>query len=396
MSSMLTKSGPDLDLLLSEEQEMLRKTARQFVDQNAKVARLRELRDTKDERGFSDAVWAELAELGWLAISVPEEHDGLGLGFFDLCVVMEQAGRQLMPEPLVSTLLLGTQALLLGGNDAQKAAHLPGIAMGEKLVTLAFDERGARGDVSRIQATATPEDGGYRLEGMKLGVLDAHVADAIIVAARVGGTDDVGELGLFVIPRGAEGLEVERHVALDLRNAATVKLAGVKVSADQVLGGADALSKGGAVLSRVLDRARIGLAAEMLGAMEQAFDDTLAYLKERVQFDRVLGSFQALQHRAARLYIGIALARSAVLAAARTVDVPGVSDEQVSKMAALAKVRASEAFYDVAREAIQMHGGIGMTDEHDIGFYLKRAQTTLVTFGTNDALRARWAELHGY
>ena len=390
MSVVVSNGQETLRLVLDEEQQMLRSTARQFVDQHAPVGRLRTLRDTRDARGFSDDLWREMAGLGWLGLQLPEEHDGLGLGFFDLAVVLEQCGRRLMPEPIVSTLLLGSQALLLGGNDAQQAAWLPGIAGGEKIVTLAFDELGARGDATAGHASAKRSGDGFVLSGTKVGVLDAHVADLILVSAKVD-----GRVALFLVEPTQKGVKVTRHVALDLRNAGTVMLEGVQLGADSVLGGLDGLAFGASVLEQVLDRARIGLAAEMLGAMEQAFEDTIAYLKERVQFDRPLGSFQALQHRAARLYCSIALARSAVLAAARTVDLSR-DPREVAKFAALAKVRASEAFYDVAREAIQMHGGIGMTDEHDIGFYLKRAQTTLVSFGTNDALRARWAELNGY
>lgn len=390
MSVVVSNGQETLRLVLDEEQQMLRSTARQFVDQHAPVGRLRTLRDTRDARGFSDDLWREMAGLGWLGLQLPEEHDGLGLGFFDLAVVLEQCGRRLMPEPIVSTLLLGSQALLLGGNDAQQAAWLPGIAGGEKIVTLAFDELGARGDATAGHASAKRSGDGFVLSGTKVGVLDAHVADLILVSAKVD-----GRVALFLVDPTLAGVKVTRHVALDLRNAGTVMLENVQLGADGVLGGLDGLAFGASVLEQVLDRARIGLAAEMLGAMEQAFEDTIAYLKERVQFDRPLGSFQALQHRAARLYCSIALARSAVLAAARTVDTSR-DPREVAKFAALAKVRASEAFYDVAREAIQMHGGIGMTDEHDIGFYLKRAQTTLVSFGTNDALRARWAELNGY
>ncbi|MBK8589627.1 MAG: acyl-CoA dehydrogenase family protein [Sandaracinaceae bacterium] len=390
MSVVVSNGQETLRLVLDEEQQMLRSTARQFVDQHAPVGRLRTLRDTRDPRGFSDDLWREMAGLGWLGLQLPEAHDGLGLGFFDLAVVLEQCGRRLMPEPLVSTLLLGAQALLLGGSEAQQAAWLPGIAGGEKLVTLAFDELGARGNAHAGLATAKRTGDTFVLSGTKVGVLDAHVADLILVSAKVN-----GRVAIFLVDPTRKGVTVTRHVALDLRNAGTVMLDGVQLGADDVLGGLDGLAFGAAVLEQVLDRARIGLAAEMLGAMEQAFEDTISYLKERVQFDRPLGSFQALQHRAARLYTSIALARSAVVAAARTVDTSR-DPREVAKFAALAKVRASEAFYDVAREAIQMHGGIGMTDEHDIGFYLKRAQTTLVSFGTNDALRARWAELNGY
>ncbi len=377
-------------LLLNDEQKMLSRTAHEFVRDRAPAARLRAFRDSKDVVGFSQELWAEMAELGWLGLQIPEQYEGLGLGFFDLCVVLEQAGRELMPEPFVSTLLLGTQALLLGGSSAQKKAFLPGIAAGEKIVSLAYEERYSNSHPERLESVARQIGDRFELNGEKVQVLDAHVADAIIVSAATGTSAESTRATLFLIDPSQDGVSITRQYRIDGQNAAIVRLEGVQVDRGAVVGEVDA---GGALIERILDRARVGLAAQMLGGSEQAFADTVEYLKEREQFGVPIGSFQALQHRAVSVYTELALTRSVVLAAARAID---ESPEQVPKLASLAKANASETFIHAAKEAIQMHGGIGVTDEHDIGFYMKRAQATYMTFGKPSQHRRRWAELHGY
>ncbi len=379
----MSQKSSSLTLVLNDEQRMLQKTARQFVDEHAPVARLRQLRADKSAPGYSPKLWRQMADLGWLGLQIPEQYDGLGLGFTELSLVLEAAGRRLMPEPFVSCLLLGAQALLVGGSEAQKKAWLPGIASGEKLVALAFDETGSRGDSTRIKTSVT----GSKLTGEKVQVLDGHIAQAFIVSAK---SPETGQLSLFLVEAAAKGVSVQRQFRVDTRNAAIVRFDNVEVGDGQLVGQPN---QGGPLLTQVLDRACIGLCAEMVGAAEQAFEDTLQYLKERVQFGVVIGSFQGLQHRAARLYTELAMARSTVLAAAKTAD---ERPDNIARMASLAKAKTSEVFMHVAKEAIQMHGGIGMTDEHDIGFYIKRAQATLVSFGDPSFHRQRWAELHGY
>jgi len=377
-------------LLLNDEQKMLSRTAHEFIRDRAPAARLRAFRDSKDELGFSRELWSEMAKLGWLGLQIPEEYEGLGLGFFDLCVVLEQAGRELMPEPFVSTLLLGTQALLLAGSPAQKKAFLPGIAAGEKIVAFGHEERCFGRHPERLESLAQPVGERFELNGEKVQVLDAHVADAIIVSAASGMSDESTRATLFLVDPGQEGVSITRQHRIDGQNAAIVRLEGVLVDRGAVVGEVDA---GESLIESILDRASVGLAAQMLGGSEQAFADTLEYLKEREQFGVPIGSFQALQHRAVSVYTEIALTRSVVLAAARAID---ESPEQVPKLASLAKANASETFIHAAKEAIQMHGGIGVTDEHDIGFYMKRAQATYMTFGRPSQHRRRWAELHGY
>ena len=367
-------------LLLNDEQKMLSKTAHEFIRERGPAARIRTFRDSKDEVGFSRELWNEMAELGWLGLQIPEQYDGLGLGFFDLCVVLEQSGRELMPEPFVSTLLLGTQALLLGGTDAQKTEMLPSVASGETLVSLAYEDSGSS------KTVANEAGDGFEITGEKTQVLDGHLADRILVLAATSGSGST----LFVVDPAQQGVTITRQHRIDGLNAAIVRLDGVSVGAGDIVG---LLDSGSTLLRNVLDRAGVGLAAQMLGSAEQAFADTLEYIKEREQFGVPIGSFQALQHRAVSVFTEIALTRSVVLAAARAID---DSPEDVERLSALANATASETFLHAAKEAIQMHGGIGVTDEHDIGFYIKRAQATYMTFGRPSQHRQRWAELHGY
>lgn len=366
-------------LLLNDEQRMLQKTAHELIRERAPAARLRTFRDSRDSVGFSRTLWSEMADLGWLGLQIPERYGGLGLGFFDLSVVLEQTGRELMPEPFVSTLLLGTQALLLGGTDAQRDALLPGVAGGQVWLALAYEDSGAP-----VAAASTAD--GFTLSGEAAQVLDAHVADRILVAAAT----SAGARTLFLVDPSQRGVTLTRQHRIDGLNAALVQLDRVEVGRDAIVG---KLDEGDALLSAVLDRARAGVAAQMLGAAEQAFDDTIAYIKEREQFGVPIGSFQALQHRAVSVFTDIALTRSVVLAAARAID---ESPGDVPRLATLANAMASDTCLHAAKEAIQMHGGIGVTDEHDIGFYMKRAHAAYVTFGSPSEHRARWAELHGY
>lgn len=368
--------------LLNDEQKMLSRTARELIRERAPAARLRGFRDSKDAIGFSREVWKEMAELGWLGLQIPEQYGGLGLGFFDLCVVLEESGRELMPEPFVSTLLLGTQTLLLGGTDAQKKALLPGIAAGETLVSVGYEEAPPAGGTM----VARESRNGFELHGEKIQVLDGHLADRIIVSAV---TSNQG-LTLFVLDPACSGVTVTRQFRLDGLNAAIVRLDGVSVTRDAIVGEVDA---GRQLLQAVLDRASTGLAAQMLGASEQAFSDTIEYIKQREQFGVPIGSFQALQHRAVSVYIDIALTRSVVLAASRAID---SAPDEVPRLASLAKAMASETFVHTTKEAIQMHGGIGVTDEHDIGLYFKRAHAAYMMLGKPSQHRQRWAELHGY
>jgi acyl-CoA dehydrogenase len=298
-----------------------------------------------------------------------------------------------MPEPFVSTVLLGTTALLLGGSAAQKKEQLAPIAAGARLVTIAYQESGSRYDANKVATRATKSGNGWTISGEKIQVLDGHVADRLIVSARTSGAGaDANGITLFVIPADTPGITIERQSRIDSRNVALVRLDAVKVDADAVLGAVDA---GGALLGRVLDRARIGLSAEMLGSMQAAFEMTIAYLKTRTQFGVPIGSFQALKHRAAKMYIELELARSAVMGAHRALDEQR-DDTTIARLASLTKARCSDAFALIGNECVQMHGGIGVTDEADIGFFFKRARVAEMTFGDAAFHRDRTARLEGY
>jgi alkylation response protein AidB-like acyl-CoA dehydrogenase len=334
-----------------------------------------------------------MAALGWLGIVIPEELGGAGLGYMDQMVVLEEMGRGLMPEPFVSTVLLGTTALLLGGSDAQKKEHLPKVAAGERLLAVAYQETGSRYDASKVATKATKSGNGWTLSGEKIQVLDGHVADFFIVSARTSGAGaDASGITLFLVAADTPGITIERQSRIDGRNVALVRLDDVKVGADAVVGTVD---QGGVLLGRVLDRARIGLCAEMLGSMQAAFEMTNEYLKTRTQFGVPIGSFQALKHRAAKMYIELELARSAVMGAHRALD-ENRDDKTIAKLSSLAKARCSDAFVLIGNECVQMHGGIGVTDEADIGFFFKRARVAEMTFGDAAFHRDRTARLEGY
>ena len=372
-------------LVLTEDQELIAKTARDFVDEESPVSRMRALRDSKDPVGFSRDLWKQMAELGWVGIPFPESVGGAGMGFAELAVVLEALGRNLAPEPFVSSVLLGGQSLLLAGSDAQQSQWLTPLVKGEKLVSLAYQEAKSRYQVNRIEATAEKTGNGYVLTGEKVHVLDGHVADAFVVSALT-----PGGVSLFLVPADADRLSRHRQLRMDSRGVATVKLDGVRVGVDALVG---AEGQGGAVVEQVIERATVGLCAEMLGGMSQAFDLTVAYLKEREQFGVRIGTFQALKHRAAKLHIEIELARSSVMAATRAVDDDG---PELAKLVSLAKARCSDAYLLAGNEGVQMFGGVGMTDEYDIGLYLKRARSTELAFGDSAWHRDRWARLSGY
>ncbi len=380
-----------MQLVLTEDQELLAKTAADFVAENSPVARMRALRDSGDKDGFSRPLWKQMAELGWVGIPFPEDCGGADMGLSELAVVLEELGRKLAPEPFLSSVLLAGQVVLRAGTEAQKQAWLPGLVEGDKLLALANQEKRSRFDLHRIATKAERVGDGFRLVGEKVAVLDGASADGFVVAARSAGADDARDgISLFLVPADTPGLRVERLRRVDSRNAALVFLEGTEVPADALLG---AEGSGLPLLEQVVDLATVGLCAEMLGSMSEAFDRTLTYLKQREQFGVPIGSFQALKHRAAKLFIEIELCRSATMAAARAVD---EGDAEAAKLVSLAKARCSDAAVLVANEAVQMHGGIGMTDEHEIGFYMKRARVAELTFGDAAFHRDRWARLSGY
>lgn len=379
-----------MGFVLTEEQQILRDSAKGFIAEKSPVTELRRLRDSNDENGFDTGLWSQMAEMGFAGIIIPEEYGGAGFGYRGLGLVLEEAGRTLAASPLVSTSLLCASALLIGGSEDQKKALLPEIASGNLVMALAMDE-GAHHNPASIEASAAKDGDGYVLNGTKSFVLDGHVAGKLIVAARTSGArGNTSGLTLFIVDGDAAGVTRKRHIMVDSRNAAEITLKDVKVAAGDVLGRAD---NGFEILSETLDRARIGLAAEMLGSLQEAYERTIEYLKERKQFGVVIGSFQGLKHRAAKMFCDIELCKSVVADALDAID---ERRNDIAQAASLAKAGVGAAFNEISSEAVQMHGGIGVTDEYEIGFFLKRARVADATFGNVAFHSQRYAELEGY
>jgi len=356
-----------MELVLDEDHELVARAARDFVAGRSSFKRVRGLREAG---GFSRELWAQMAELGWLGLTIPEEFGGAGLGHVHAMLVAEELGRGLMPEPWIPTVAAGAAALQLAGSPEQQREHLPAIAGGKRLLALAYLEAGQRFAWER---PATTVEGG-RLRGEKLHVDGGATADWLVVSAR-----GPGGVELWLVP--AEETQRERLQRIDGRDAALVRLDGAR--AERLPGGD---------LGAVLDRATIGLCAEMLGSAEAAFEMTNAYLKSRVQFGVPIGTFQALQHRAARLFIELELMRAAVWSAHALLDAGG----DARAAASVAKAKCSDAAILIGHEAVQLHGGIGMTEEHDVGLFLKRARVAEMTFGDAAYHRDRFAALTGF
>jgi len=376
--------------VLTEEQSMLRDAARTWTQEKSPVSAFRKMRDSGTPLGYDAAAFGEMAEMGWTGVIIPEEYGGSDFGYLSLGLVLEETGRTLTASPLLSTALAAASALILGGTDAQKEAWLPKIAAGEAVGTLAIEE-GPHHAPEKVALAATKSGAGYSLSGTKTFVLEGMAANLFVVSARTSGkAGDKDGITLFLVPADAKGVSRKQLKLADSRGAAVVTFDKVEVGADGVLGEAD---KGFPLLEKVLDRARAGLTAEMLGSALQAFDTTLDYLKTRVQFGQVIGSFQALQHRAAKMFTDLELARSCVEAALTAID---NDSPDVPELVSLAKAKVGDTLHLVSNEMVQMHGGIGMTDAHDAGFYLKRARAAEAAYGGQAYHRDRYARINGY
>lgn len=379
-----------MPLVLTEEQSMLRDSARGLISDKAPVSHLRQLRDGQDTTGFSRELWRAFAEMGFSGLLVPEAFGGSGLGCVEAGVVMEEIGRNLMPSPFLSTAVLAASALSRGGSDAQKSHYLPKISDGSLLAALAIDE-GAKHRPLQTSMQAVRSGNGFRLNGNKAFVVDGHTADLVIVAARTAGR--AGErdgLTLFLVDPKSKGIATERTAMVDSHNAARIVFDNVEVDADGVLGEVD---QGGGLLEGVLNIGRGAVASEMVGLSEEVFGRTVSYLKERKQFGKLIGEFQALQHRAAQLYIEIEITRAAVLRALQTLD---GDFEQAGAAVAVAKARAGSTATLAVQEGVQMHGGMGMTDQFDIGFFMKRARVCQELFGDANFHADQLARMKSY
>jgi len=376
-------------LLLTEEQAMIQESARGMLAEYG-VKELRRVRDTRDETGFSRDLWKAFAEMGFTGVLAPEEHGGLGLGHVEAGVVMEEIGRNLIPSPFLSTAVLGVTALGRAASAERKADLLPRIVAGDLITALAIDE-GAKHGPHRTAMRAERAGNGFRLDGAKGYVVDGHVADLLIVAARTAGAPGEQDgLTLFLVDPKAKGVSIERTVMVDAHNAARITFEGVEVDADAVLGEVDG---GWKLLEGVLNSGRGAVAAEMLGVGAESFDRTVSYLKERKQFGKLIGEFQALQHRAAHLYSELQVTRAAVLKALQMMD---EAPDAALPFVSVAKARAGRTATLAVQEAVQMHGGIGMTDEVDIGLFMKRARVAQELFGDDNFHADRIARMGSY
>jgi alkylation response protein AidB-like acyl-CoA dehydrogenase len=363
-----------MDFGFSEEQEMLRSSARDFLAKEAPMTYVRKMME--DDRGYTDELWRKMAALGWMGLVLPEEFGGSGLDFVDMVVVLEEMGRAVLPGPFFSTVILAGIAITEGGSAKQKAAYLPKIGDGSLKATLAQLEPSARWDADGIELTAKSEGGGYTLDGTKLFVPDANVADLFVVAGRAPGSKGAEGVSLFVVDAKTAGVSVTMLKTMDqTRKLGEVTFKGVKVGSDALLGTAGG---GWKLLERVADRGKVGLAAEMCGGAQKVLEMSVEYAKVREQFGKPIGSFQAIQHKCANMLVEVESSKSITYYAAWAVA-NDVAEAPLA--AAMAKAYTSDAYRHTAGEGIQIHGGIGFTWEHDMHIFFKRAKSSEVTFG---------------
>ena len=377
-------------MLLTDEQNMLRDAARGFLQASAPIDQLRRLRDEVSSDGYDRDTWKSMAEMGWSGVLIPEDHGGVAMGHVAAGVIAEEMGRTLTASPFLSTAVMGAIAVAGYGSASQREQWLSKIADGTTNVAVAVDEDRSHSP-GLVTTSAQASDRGFRISGGKSFVADGHVADLILVSARSsGGVRDENGISLFLVPRDCAGLTIERQMMVDSRNSATVQFDGVEVDFDALVGEAGA---GYAALEHVLDAGRACLAAEMLGSAQECLAQTIDYLSTRRQFDRTIGSFQALQHRAAHLFTEIEIGRSAVMRALQALDAAS-KDRQL--IVSVAKSKVGRVAQLAAQEAIQMHGGIGMTDEFNIGFFLKRVRVAEALYGDANFHADKFARMRNY
>ena len=379
-----------MKLILNEEQQMLRDSAKDFAEQKTPVSHFRGLRDNKDPLNWDKEIWKEMVDLGWSGILIPEEFGGSDFGLAGISVIMQEVGKTLTPSPLFATAVLGASAITSFGTQDQKSKYLPLIASGEITTAIAVDEESHHAPANTITKAELVNDK-WILNGKKKFVVDGASADVLIILARTSGAkgENTG-LTLFILDANAKGVEVIKTDMADCRNYANIVLNNVAVDKTAILGDQES---GGEAVNKILDEGRIALASEMLGNSEAAFEMTINYLKERKQFGVHIGTFQALQHRAAEMFCEIELTKSAVMAAMQGAD---ENNNDLQRMASLAKSIAGETLYLVSNESVQMHGGIGVTDEYDIGFFMKRARVAEVIFGGANFHQERYANLSNF
>ena len=379
-----------MKLILTEEQEFLRDTAKDFAQERTPVTHFRSLRDNNDENLWDKDIWQEMVNLGWSGILIPEEFGGSDFGVAGISVILQECGKTLTPSPLFSTGVLGAYAISNFGTQEQKEKYLPKIVSGEITTALAVDES-SHHDPSKTLFKAEQKGSDFLLNGKKTFVIDGASADVLIILARTSGNSgDLAGLTLFIVESNVDGIKKIKLDMADSRNYANIEFNDVECSNKSILG---ALESGGETVERILDIGRIAMSAEMLGNAESAFETTIDYLKQRKQFGVLIGTFQALQHRAAEMFCEIELTKSAVMAAIHGAD---ENSNELQRLSSLAKTIAGETLNLVSNEAIQMHGGIGVTDEYDLGFFIKRSRVAEQIFGSSTYHTERYANLSGF
>jgi alkylation response protein AidB-like acyl-CoA dehydrogenase len=379
-----------MKLVLSEEEQFLKDTAKNFAAERSPISHFRALRDNDDPTLWDKEIWFEMVKLGWPGILIPEEYGGSNFGVTGIGVILQECAKTLTPSPLFATGVLGAYAISNYGNEEQKKNYLPKIVSGEITTALAVDEFSHHNPNDSVMS-AKKEESNYVLNGKKIFVIDGASADLFIVLSRTSGNSgDSAGMTLFLINADASGIEKIKLDMADSRNYANIVFNNVLIDSSQILGNEET---GGETIEDILDIGRIAISSEMLGNAESAFETTLDYLKQRKQFGVLIGSFQALQHRAAEMFCELELTKSSVMAALRAAD---ENSNELQRMSSLAKTIAGETLHLISNEAIQMHGGIGVTDEYDIGFFLKRARVAEQIFGSAKYHTERYANLSGF
>ena len=379
-----------MKLILTEEEQFLKDTAKNFAEERCPISHFRSLRDNNDPILWDKEIWKEMTTLGWPGILIPEEYGGSNFGITGISVILAECAKTLTPSPLFATGVLGAFSITNFGSSEQKQNYLPKIVSGELTTALAIDES-SHHNPANTEMTAKKDGKNFILNGKKTFVVDGASADLLIVLARTSGNKgEMSGLTLFLIDSNDPGIEIIKLDMADSRNYANINFNNVKVDAESILGDEET---GGEAAENILDIGRIAIASEMLGNAEAAFETTLDYLKQRKQFGVLIGSFQALQHRAAEMFCELELTKSSVLAAMKAAD---EGSNELQRLSSLSKTIAGETLHLVSNEAVQMHGGIGVTDEYDIGFFLKRARVAEQIFGSSKFHTERYANISGF
>jgi alkylation response protein AidB-like acyl-CoA dehydrogenase len=379
-----------MKLVLTEEEQFLKDTAKNFAEERSPITHFRALRDNNDPLLWDKGLWNEMTKLGWPGILIPEDYGGSNFGITGISVILNECAKTLTPSPLFATGVIGAYSIANYGTEKQKKYYLPKIASGELTTALAVDESSHHNPIN-TEIFAKKEGSNFIVNGKKTFVIDGASADLIILLARTSGDKgDMTGLTLFLVDANSNGFETKKLDMADSRNYSNINFNNVEISDSNILGD---LETGGEIIENVLDIGRIAMASEMLGNAEAAFETTIDYLKQRKQFGVLIGSFQALQHRAAEMFCEIELTKSSVMGAMKAAD---EGSNELQRLSSLAKTMAGETLHLVSNEAVQMHGGIGVTDEYDIGFFLKRARVTEQIFGSSKYHTERYANLSGF